>query len=219
MKLKEEIENRLREDRRLDASGIEVRVENGRVLLAGTADTDLASALAQENTAALSGVTAVDNRIKVNFPDKIAPPTDAAIHARIQAALSLQTEPAPVDLILVVSDGVVFLDGYVKTLNAKHRINKIAARENGVLSVRNHLLVLPARDRTDAGIDADIRRTLAAGGFSPDSAVRVQVERGVATFEGEVYGDAVRRILNDAAGSVPGVVEIRNRVTATGKAR
>jgi osmotically-inducible protein OsmY len=58
------------------------------VILKGSAETYQTSALAQEDAAAVTGVKEVVNRIIVDPAEKIAPPTDEAIRARIQATLS-----------------------------------------------------------------------------------------------------------------------------------
>ena len=71
-------------------------------------------------------------------PEKIAPPTDEAIRARILAALALRPEMKPTDLVLAVSNGIVFIDGFVETLNAKLHIHKLAEDESGVLEIRDN---------------------------------------------------------------------------------
>lgn len=141
--LKKNVSDRLHEDRRLDMSKIQVKVKHGEVILEGSTETYQASAFAQEDVAGVAGVKKIVNRIEVQLPEKIAPPTDAAIRARIRAALLLESDIVPVDLVLAVSEGVVFIDGFVETLKEKRRIGKIAARERGVLEVRNNLTVVP----------------------------------------------------------------------------
>ena len=140
-RLKETVEQHLHKDRRLDASDISVEVDQGKVVLSGFALTHQSSALAEENAANVNGVEEVVNRIQVPLPGKIAPATDEAIRARIQAALSLIYSGQPVDLVLAVSDGVVFIDGFVESVEDKQRIERIAARESGVLEVCSNLVV------------------------------------------------------------------------------
>ena len=149
--LKKNVSDRLHEDRRLDASKIQVKVNHGEVILEGSAETGQASAFAQEDVAGVAGVKKIVNRIEVQIPEKIAPPTDAAIHARIRAALLLASDIVPVDLVLAVSEGVVFIDGFVETPKEKRRIDKIAARERGVLEVHNNLTVVPVQLKGDEG--------------------------------------------------------------------
>jgi osmotically-inducible protein OsmY len=147
--LKKNVSDRLHEDRRLDVSKIQVKVKHGKVILEGSAETSQTSAFAQEDVAGVAGVKKIVNRIEVQIPEKIAPPTDAAIRARIQAALLLESDIVPVDLVLAVSEGVVFIDGFVETLKEKRRIGKIAAQERGVLEVHNNLTVVPVLVKGD----------------------------------------------------------------------
>lgn len=150
-KLREKIAARLRGNRHIDASGIRVAVTRGRVTLTGTVDTYQTSALAQAAADGAAGGGRIDNRIRVRFPGKIAPPTDEAIRVRIQVALSLQRELKVNDLILAVEDGTVFIDGFVESTEARSRIEEIATRERGVVEVRNRLTVISA----ELGRDGD----------------------------------------------------------------
>jgi osmotically-inducible protein OsmY len=214
--LKQTVLNRLREDRRLDASDIKVEVEQGRVFLKGSAETVQASAFAQEDAAKVTGVKRIVNRIQVNLPEKIAPPTDEAIRARIHATLSLDSETKPVDLVLVVANGVVFLDGFVETLRDKHHIGAIVAREHGVLAVRNNLSVVHGHFRRDKDIADDILGTRQWAEVVKNDGVRVRIEVGVVTFKGTVSSETARRALMDSTAAIPGVVEIRDRLRMAG---
>ena len=158
--LKKNVSDRLREDRRLDVSKIHVDVKHGEVILKGSTETYQASAFAQEDVAGVAGVEKIVNRIEVQLPEKIAPPTDEAIRARIRAVLLLESDIVPVDFVLAVSEGVVFIDGFVETLKEKRRIGKIAARERGVLEVRNNLTVVPGQHKGDGEITERIHAAL-----------------------------------------------------------
>jgi osmotically-inducible protein OsmY len=155
--LKKNVSDRLQEDRRLDVSKIQVTVKHGEVILKGATETYQVFVFAQEDVAGVAGVKNIVNRIEVQLPEKIAPPTDEAIRARIQATLLLEPDIVPVDFILAVSEGVVFIDGFVETLKEKRRIGKIAARERGVLEVRNNLTVVPVQVKSDENHTERIR--------------------------------------------------------------
>lgn len=213
--VKKKVEEQMHNDRRLDASGLRVEVEGGTVTLRGAAATDRDAALAQEDAAGVNGVAEVVDRIKVEFPGKLAPPTDEAIRARIQAALSLDTVRRPVDLVLAVADGMVFMEGFVETLTDKRQVEDIAARQSGVSEVHNNLTVVPSIDRHDDQIAADVRGAMQSDGAPAQGSVSVQVEMGVVTLKGSVPGEAARRRVKEAAASVSGVVEVRDRLRAS----
>jgi osmotically-inducible protein OsmY len=216
--LKKNVSDRLREDRRLDASEILVNVKHGKVILKGSTETYQSSAFAQEDVAGVAGVKKIVNRIEVLLPEKIAPPTDEAIRARIRATLLLESDIVPVDFVLAVADGVVFIDGFVETLKEKRRIGKIAARERGVLEVRNNLTVVPGQHKGDGEITERIHAALKSVEPGNIKNVSFRVERGVTTLTGKVIGLESRHRLNDAVASVLGVLDVRDYLdVAVGK--
>jgi osmotically-inducible protein OsmY len=187
-------------------------------MLKGSTETYQASAFAQEDVAGVAGVKKIVNRIEVQLPEKIAPPTDEAIRARIRAALLLESDVVPVDFVLAVSEGVVFIDGFVETLKEKRRIGKIAARERGVLEVRNNLTVVPGQNKGDGEITERIHAALESVEPGNIKNVSVRVERGVTTLTGTVIGLESRHRLNDAVASVLGVLDVRDYLdVAVGK--
>ena len=210
--LKKNVSDRLSEDRRLDVSKIHVDVKHGIVILKGSVETHQASAFAQENAAEVAGEEKIVNRIDVQHPEKIAPPTDEGIRARIQATLSLASERVPVDFVLAVAEGVVFIDGFVETLKEKRQIGAIAARERGVLEVRNNLTVVPAQVEGDEALSAKIQAALASDEVGNIKSVSFRVEDGVATLTGTVGSTESRRRVNTAVSSVSGVRDVRDHL-------
>jgi osmotically-inducible protein OsmY len=215
--LKKNVSDRLREDPRLEVSIIHVDVKHGKVILKGATETYQASAFAQEDVAGVAGVEKIVNRIEVQLPEKIAPPTDEAIRARIRATLLLAPEIVPVDFILAVADGVVFIDGFVETLKDKQRIGKIAARERGVLEVRNNLTVAPFQVKGDEDLNERIQAALESDAVGGIKSVSVQVKRGVATLTGTVASLEIRRLVNDTVASVLGVRDVRDNLDVAGR--
>ena len=65
-----EIHHRLNDDHDIDATGIEVRVENGEVTLEGTVDSRQAKRLAEDIVYDCAGVTDVFNRLRVERRDE-----------------------------------------------------------------------------------------------------------------------------------------------------
>jgi osmotically-inducible protein OsmY len=214
--LKKNVSDRLREDRRLDGSEIQVDVKLGNVILKGSTETYQASAFAQEDVAEVAGVKNIVNRIDVQLPEKIAPPTDAAIRARIRATLLLEPEIVPVDFVLAVSEGVVFIDGFVETLKEKRRLGKIAERERGVLEVRNNLIVVPVQVTGDEELTERIQAALKSVEPGNIKNVSFRVEQGVTTLTGTVVGLESRHRVKDAVASVLGVLDVRDYLDVAG---
>jgi osmotically-inducible protein OsmY len=66
-RIKEDVNERLSDDPHIDASEIEVSVENGEVTLTGTVDSRSAKRRAEDIVEALSGVKNVENRLRVSM--------------------------------------------------------------------------------------------------------------------------------------------------------
>ena len=67
-RITEDINDRLTEDAYIDASEVQVRVENGEVTLDGTVDDRRAKRRAEDNAEAISGVTHVQNNLRARQP-------------------------------------------------------------------------------------------------------------------------------------------------------
>lgn len=75
-RIKEDVSDRLTDDSRLDASNVEVTVENGEVTLTGTVRDREAKRRAEDLAESVSGVMNVENRIRVNRAGSGEPSTD-----------------------------------------------------------------------------------------------------------------------------------------------
>jgi osmotically-inducible protein OsmY len=65
-RIREDVSDRFYEDDYLDASDLQIRVENGEVILDGTVDSKQAKRRAEDIAEAISGVRNVQNHIRVN---------------------------------------------------------------------------------------------------------------------------------------------------------
>jgi len=64
-RIREDVSDRLRDDEHIDASDVEVTIENGDVVLSGNVDTRFAKRHAEDLAERVSGVRNVENRIRV----------------------------------------------------------------------------------------------------------------------------------------------------------
>jgi CBS domain-containing protein len=100
---------------------------------------------------------------------------------------------------------------------AEHAIKRLPVvdafgRLVGIVSRRD---VLSTFCRSDAEIAAEIRQRLASPRWAPeDATVRVGVDAGVVTLDGTIRHPTDRAVVEGAAWSVPGVVDVRAELTA-----
>ena len=81
----------------LDASDVDVAVQNGEVTLSGTVDSRYAKRLAEDIAESVSGVTNVQNNLRVHGQEAVA--TDPGLQASVAAGRPIQS-PAASDVTL-----------------------------------------------------------------------------------------------------------------------
>ena len=74
-RIQEDINDRLTDDSLVDASEVDVAVQNGEVILSGTVDDRAAKRRAEDIAESVSGVTNVENRIRVRLTTNTNPPS------------------------------------------------------------------------------------------------------------------------------------------------
>ncbi|MBI2955658.1 MAG: BON domain-containing protein [Chloroflexi bacterium] len=70
----------------------------------------------------------------------------------------------------------------------------------------------PGATRTDDEIERDIRDSLFWDSWVDATNVRVEVENGVVTLTGTAHSSAEKKVAEDDAWDVPGVVDVRNEL-------
>lgn len=128
----------------------------------------------------------------------------------------LEWEPSvdPADIGVSVHDGVVTLNGFVKSYAEKQAAECAAQRASGVKAIAEEIKVRHASDAKSA--DHEIaKRILDLFSWSaliPDDKIGVKVENGWVTLTGTVDWQFQSAEVKKAAGKISGVVGITNRV-------
>jgi osmotically-inducible protein OsmY len=114
--------------------------------------------------------------------------TDTQIQTDVLAELRFEPRVQPNEIGVAVKDGVVTLTGSVDSYLKKWSAEKAAHRVRGVKAVANDIEVrLPSSsERTDADIAKAAVQALEWDAFVPTSKVKVTVEKGWVTLDGEV---------------------------------
>ena len=230
--LKQRIEEALQADPSLKTSNIAVQsVNQGVVLLSGTAKTLSAHLRAVEVAAAVPGVHRVASEIQ--SPDSLAdeeiwrapPPhhakeghgiwdsaSDIWITSAVRMRLIADSQVPGLEIDLDSWDGVVTLFGIVSSRDARAAAEADALKVSGVKRVVNELQVVPSAQQhavnaSDDEIQHRVRKALDDHGFKN---VGLEVRNGVARVTGHVPTGA--RYLEAAvvARSVPGVRAVQD---------
>jgi len=225
--LKQRIEQRLQADPSLKASAISVQsVNQGVVLLSGTAKTLSAHLRAVEVAATVPGVRRVASEIQ--SPDTLADEeiwreprqhrlragygawdsaSDIWITSEVRMRLIADTELPGLEIDLDSWDGVVTLFGIVSSHDARDAAEADALKVKGVKRVVNELQVVPsarqqAVNSNDDELQHQVRRALDDHGFRD---VGLEVRNGVARLTGHVPTGARNLEAAVVARSIPGV--------------
>ncbi|MFO7911866.1 MAG: BON domain-containing protein [Desulfotignum sp.] len=213
--IKQSVVYELARDMRVDASKIEVTVDNGRVTLTGEAPTLLGKSAATDDALAILGVVDVDNLIVVKYPSTIRIPTDAEIKENVLMKLAGNPDIDVLDLDVTVDAGVVILRGTVDTYWKRAFLEDLVVPEAGVTFIENHVAVTPTDDVHDKVIAEDIVASLEARANVDADDIEVSVSDGVVELTGSVPDAAARQAAAKAAFHPAGVKMLHNNLVIT----
>ncbi|MEA2525778.1 MAG: hypothetical protein QOF73_3005 [Thermomicrobiales bacterium] len=146
----------------------------------------------------------------------VATRTDAEILESVLAELEWDPEVGRADDIAVlVEDAVVTLSGTVDSYAKKLAAERAALRVGGVRAVANDIavrLVVPTHDRTDTSIAKAVSEALDSNVLVPKGRIKVAVELGRVTLEGDVDWQFEREEAERTARRVDGVVDVTNEI-------
>jgi hyperosmotically inducible protein len=143
---------------------------------------------------------------------------DAAISAKVKAALIDDEATKARQIDVETQSGVVQLSGFVESETSKSAAEEAARSVEGVQSVRNALIVrqderTPGAVVDDSIIAAKVKSELATdAGLGTASAVNVEVRGGVVQLSGFVDSEDEKSRAEAVASTVDGVAEVRNDI-------
>ena len=144
---------------------------------------------------------------------------DSDIRAAVHSELVTDPLVDADDIVVVVFDGQVSLDGTVPSQDQASKAVAAAQRVAGVTAVHNLLAIaLPSRDYgDDAALAQLVNEALAANRAVPDG-VRATAREGDIFLTGAVSHGAQRSAAEDAAAGVAGVRSVTNQIEVLGGA-
>ena len=144
---------------------------------------------------------------------------DSDIRAAVQKELATDPRIDGDDIVVVVFNGEVSLDGTVPSQTQCSEAVAAAQRVTGVTAVHNLLAIaLPSRDYgDDTALAQLVTEALAANRAVPDG-VRATAREGDIFLTGTVSYSAQRAAAEDAVADVGGVLSITNQIEVQGGA-
>ena len=208
--LKRNIEHALDWEPSLDAAHIGVTVETGVVTLHGNVRSYSEKMTAERVTLRVYGVKGVANDLVVHLPTDLTR-TDADIAEAALNALKWNTLVPEDRISVVVTNGLVRLDGTVDWQYQKDVAGRAVRDLLGVQTVTNNIVVKPHVKSADVRekIEAAFKRSAEIDARR----ISVTAEDGKVILSGNVHSWAERREAERAAWAAPGVVLVDDRLT------
>ena len=194
----------------IDAASIGVAVDNGVVTLTGHVPTYREKLRAEELAMAVRGVKGIAQEIEVR-PVGAHPAADDEIAQRILDVLRWSTG-LPADAVKVkVQSGWVTLSGRVEWNYQRESAARAIRDLAGVKGVTNAILIAPKASPAD--IRDRIVQALKRQAELDMKNIRIEVSEGAVTLEGKVHSLTERRVAEQAVWAVPGIREVRDRLS------
>jgi osmotically-inducible protein OsmY len=147
--------------------------------------------------------------------------TDADLKRDVQAELAWDPAVRSTQIGVAVKDGVVTLTGHLETYAEKYAAERTLRRVSGVKAIALELDVRlsPEHRRSDTDVATAAEQALKWNTLVPVDEVRLTVDKGWVTLQGEVEWDYQRRSAEKAIRPLMGVVGISNEITVKPKVR
>jgi osmotically-inducible protein OsmY len=141
--------------------------------------------------------------------------SDSEIQRDVSEELRWEPSLRDDDIAVAVRDGVVTLAGHVDSYAEKWAAERVASKVKGVKAIANELEVVPpsSHTRTDADIAHAAVDALRWSVMVPHDRIKVRVEDGWITLEGDVEWYFQREATERAVHNLVGVKGVTNLIT------
>lgn len=205
--IKQDVVDHLNWDDRVDAAGIDVAVEGGKVTLHGTTSTIISRHYAAADALEVPGVKSLDNKLKVKYPAAAAP-SDEQIRKSIEHLLEWNSSIDSKHVRVRVENGIVTLEGSVDALWRKFHAEDVLMQLTGVAGINNKLTVVPTKDVSDELVAESLNNALSRNPMINADAIEVRVANGVVRLGGAVPNWTARQIVYNSALNTFGAIGV-----------
>lgn len=206
--IKQDIIDHLTWDSSVNSNDVHVSVEGGTVYLKGSVPNYVAKIAAERDACQVEGVIHVESFLEVAFPPAQTLPADHEINNTIENILMWNSKIDSENIHVDTDDNVVTLSGYVGSFWEKHLAADIAVSTNGVLEVKNELVVRPSKTIIDLDIERDIRSAFQRSSLINEKNIGVSVDSGIVHLSGNAVNYPVKLQARDIAMYTAGVVDV-----------
>ena len=211
MNLKDDIEQELRFDPKVNAAQIGVSVDKGAVMLTGEVDTYAAKWATEDAVKRVGGVTAVAQELMVK-PSGVHVHSDMEIAEAAVSALRWDVW-VPGSVKATVQRGRVSLEGRVGWKFQHDSAERAVRNLSGVVSVTNNICLEPAAqaDQVKEKIEASLQRQAKTDAQT----IGVSASGGTVTLSGKAGSWHAIEGATSAAWAAPGVTNVIEKVVVS----
>lgn len=141
--------------------------------------------------------------------------TDLEIQQDVMNELKWQPFLKSANIGVAVKNGIVTLSGNVDNYSQKIEAEKAARKLTGVKAIAEDIQigVSPALEKSDADIAASVMNALKWHAAVPEDRIKVKVENGIVTLDGEVEWEYQRASAKKAVNNLLGVRNVIDLIT------
>jgi osmotically-inducible protein OsmY len=210
LELRQDVETQLDWDPRVDSQQIGVAVKDGVVALTGQVKSYADWLGAQDAAQSVAGVQALANELRImDHPDQMRSDADIA-----EAALHVLHNNVHVpieDIQLNVSGAWLTLTGHVPNWFQRDAAESALRPLRGVIGISNKIDIKPIVKVND--VEDRIRAAFHRHAALDAKNIRVHVQNGDVTLEGQVRSLLERSDAEYAAWNIPGVQYVHDKLT------
>jgi osmotically-inducible protein OsmY len=184
-------------------------VDDGVVTLTGTVQSYRRKARAEELAASFENCRGVINELEVEPPGPIP---DEDIVRYVRAALDSHADITPEAIRVTALNGKVTLSGLAASASESALAEDVTLSARGVRSVENLIIVDPVETASDAGLAAEIKKSLDVTRGLRLADIQVALASNTVTLTGQV-GELWQREMAEKVVQRYGIFRIRNDIT------
>lgn len=206
-RLRDLVQHQLDYEPGLFAQDIAVAVRDGTVTLTGFVHSYYDMAVAERAAKTVYGVRAVANDIQVKTLSR----TDPEIARDILEAFRIDTTIPDRSITLIVSNGLVTLEGSVDWNFQREIAEHVASKVKGVQSITNRIVLKPRLSTQE--IQKKIEEALRRSAEVDARRITVLASDSTVTLAGNVRSFAERQEAEKAAWAAPGVAHVIDQIS------
>lgn len=208
-RIKKDVIDHLFWDDRIDASGVEVEVSQGKVALRGRVSSPFSRSVASADARHVAGVWHVENRLELQPTEAHS---DDTLRADVEATLARAPRIDAAQIRVEVKNGIAILAGSVDAFWKKEHVRTLLCHAVPIRDVEDQLAVVPSADSADQALAEAVEAALERSPAVTPGDVQVEIEDGVVSLSGRVPSWEAGQAAFQAVANLGGVRDVRDHL-------